>query len=730
MSDFESLIDVGAVPYPPINTSEQRYLYLKCLERDFPVKIVKYGDINEKMMTILFDWCLAVVYNMEMDPIFSLVSHIVWRFLEKEPQLSRTKLQRLGVTAIFIAAKREYDSPYTTKAGEFIEYTAGDVSFSQLVEMEREIAEKLEFCLVFATVDRCIAELTDRYQIKEFSKLAFIEYLKNLSIVMCLFPKYSSFIVAEVCVSVACPGVIKITNIEQFNQCQKELKTLFEEKNPRYDAAKRVFIKRYERELPNELTLISEDDLKNSCCRSLAVEFNCEDRKPERSDRKYKEKQKLGQGTFGTVDSMEVEDSKETYARKKNISEEGIHETVIQEISLMQFLNHPNILRIADPIINLTSDVNSMPISEVDFYMKMMTPFDKLIHGPMTFDQVKKYGRQLLEGVKYLCDRDVMHRDLKPQNLLVDQDGTLKIADFGIATMVKTDQPQKYSYTAFTRWYSPPEVLSEIMYDKKADLWSVGCILAEMASGEMLFPGNDNQEILMMIFREGNPDRVFDLEMNPSTETFEKVILDNPRFLPSKFEMNHHESWPSKDWALFKDLLSKLLAPDPRFRFSAAEALNHEFFSNVSAAEVTEIRQQFEELKIGGPLDAIREEKEEEKEETLQQRLNDINKDLQTHLGFQLNFGDISDDLEGATKAVRVFLGDTGKSKFDKMVIMWEFYRFLQIAMEYLNDPTFKRSIRLKCLEFEKSGLYVGHFIGIEQDKSTTSIEDIKALIK
>lgn len=720
----EFKLDVGAIPPSPLNNSDHRYFYLKCLERDFSVSlddIQNHPDLQVQMFTITFDWCLNILTKYNFPPVISLISYIIWRYLKLSTNFKRERLQLLACGAISIAEKMEDDTVGIT-FNDLRGFTKNEYSLNEIVDMERNIIEKLEFCIVLPTVERCCDELIDRYHITDFSKLAFIDYLKNLSIVWCIFPKYSPFVVAEVAVSMACPDLIKISNIEQFNDCQKELNKLVQDKNTKYNSPSVTFVKKYQKELPGELVLISEDELKDKCCRSLSVDLQCEDRKPIKTQNTYLEEKELGKGSFASVYSVKVGDSNKSYARKRNFpSSSGIAESVLREIAFMQFLNHPNIVSIVDTKI--------LETKQVDFFMNKMTPLDEIIdEEPMTFTQVKNFSRQLLEGVDYLARRDIIHRDLKPQNILIDENGILKITDFGISVMATTDKPSKeFRFRAFTLWYSPPEVLRKIPYDKKADMWSVGCILAEMASGTPLFAQNNSDRLLLMQLNGGDLERL-GTSSKPSTKELEKVILDNPRFFPSKFDIDRDDSWKNKDWALFKDLLCKLLSPDPRFRFSAKDALNHEFFTGVSKAQMVELIQKFEDLGLGQPLEMIVEDEDEVEKETLKDRLDAINRDLKKFIDREIIVdGEISDDSESALRVSMKFMSEFTGTPFERMVIIWQLYRFFEVAMQYLRDDDFGQEMIKRCVQLERNGLFLGHYIGIKQKRETKTIADINS---
>ncbi|EGD76038.1 cmgc/cdk/pctaire protein kinase [Salpingoeca rosetta] len=118
----------------------------------------------------------------------------------------------------------------------------------------------------------------------------------------------------------------------------------------------------------------------------------------------------------------------------------------------------------------------------------------------ISMNNVKLFLFQLLRGLDYCHSRKVLHRDLKPQNLLINQYGELKLADFGLAR-AKSFPIKTYSHEVVTLWYRPPDVLlGSVNYSGNIDMWGVGCIFAEMICGRPLFPGQEDWEQLSIIF--------------------------------------------------------------------------------------------------------------------------------------------------------------------------------------------------------------------------------------
>lgn len=187
----------------------------------------------------------------------------------------------------------------------------------------------------------------------------------------------------------------------------------------------------------------------------------------------------LGEGTYGKVYKAMMVRTGETVALKNmklDSQEEGIPSTAIREIAILKELSHPNVVKLYDVLCKPGKLVLVFEYLENDLkkYMKSM-------NGRLTPGTIKNFAYQLVRGVEFCHSSRIIHRDLKPQNLLIDKDGNVKLADFGLARAfglpVKT-----YTHEVVTLWYRAPEILLGAKeYSTPIDIWSIGCIYAEMA---------------------------------------------------------------------------------------------------------------------------------------------------------------------------------------------------------------------------------------------------------
>jgi len=186
---------------------------------------------------------------------------------------------------------------------------------------------------------------------------------------------------------------------------------------------------------------------------------------------------------------------------------------------------------------------------------------------------VKSFLYQLFRGIAFCHKNHVLHRDLKPQNLLISVGGELKIADFGLARNWSVPV-KKYTHEVVTLWYRPPDVLmGNTHYDTAVDIWGVGCIFAEMASGRPLFCGASDPDQLIKIFKVlGTPA----LKDWPEVGRLPGYRADFPKYKTKKLK----KLLPKLDKNGL-DLLERTLQYDPKKRISAEDALQHAFFDDL-----------------------------------------------------------------------------------------------------------------------------------------------------
>jgi len=196
---------------------------------------------------------------------------------------------------------------------------------------------------------------------------------------------------------------------------------------------------------------------------------------------RYQKMEKIGEGTYGVVYKAKDRVTGEIIALKKirlEAEDEGIPSTAIREISLLKELQHPNIVKLYD-VIHTERKLTLV----FEFLDQDLKKYLDVCDGGLELPILKSFLYQLLTGVAYCHHHRVLHRDLKPPNLLINREGQLKLADFGLARAFGIPV-RSYTHEVVTLWYRAPDVLmGSRRYSTPVDIWSVGCIFAEMANG-------------------------------------------------------------------------------------------------------------------------------------------------------------------------------------------------------------------------------------------------------
>jgi cyclin-dependent kinase 7 len=282
----------------------------------------------------------------------------------------------------------------------------------------------------------------------------------------------------------------------------------------------------------------------------------------------------LGAGTWGVVHQAEQRGTGRIVAIKKIKSErpeEGVNFTAIREIKLLREFKHPNVIELVD--------VFSTPDMAVCLvYECARTDLEKILANKqisISFGDIKAHILFLLNAVAACHERYILHRDLKPDNMLYMEDGTMKLADFGLARMYGTPKT-RLSPQAITLWYKPPELLlGAYEYSSAADMWSVGCIFAELILRRPFLQGM-NSDISQL-------DKIFTVFGTPTD-----VNWPDHKALPLCARGLLWDEVPAIPFdeifvAAPKDaisLLRSLLTLDPNMRFTAQQALDHPYFTN------------------------------------------------------------------------------------------------------------------------------------------------------
>ncbi|KAF4393324.1 hypothetical protein CsatB_024639 [Cannabis sativa] len=294
-------------------------------------------------------------------------------------------------------------------------------------------------------------------------------------------------------------------------------------------------------------------------------------------DTKYVPIKPIGRGAYGVVCSSINRETNEKVAIKKinNVFENRVDALrTLRELKLLRHIRHENVIALKDVM---------MPIHRATFkdvylvYELMDTDLHQIIKSsqPLSSDHCKYFLFQLLRGLKYLHSANILHRDLKPGNLLVNANCDLKICDFGLARTSRGNGQFMTEYVV-TRWYRAPELLLCCdNYGTSIDVWSVGCIFAEILGRKPIFPGTECLNQLKLIINVLGSQRETDIEFidNPKARKFIKS-------LPYSRGTHFSRLYPHAD-PLAIDLLERMLVFDPTKRITVTEALQHPYMSGL-----------------------------------------------------------------------------------------------------------------------------------------------------
>ena len=296
----------------------------------------------------------------------------------------------------------------------------------------------------------------------------------------------------------------------------------------------------------------------------------------------------VGDGAYGKVFKAYYKGPKE-YAEKYGIPEivalkkiktqnekEGFPITALREIIIMKRLRHKNILELLEVVTSKPSQKNKLPNAYLVFeYMEH--DLCSIILSNISYEksQIKFILYQLFLGLQYLHQNNILHRDIKTLNILLNNKGEVKIGDFGLSRIFAESLKRKYTNRVVTLWYRSPELpLGETAYGGEIDIWSLGCVFWEILTGNCLFYGDNEKSVFLRICQIcGNPN-----ETNWVGVTQLPYYKD---FIPQKTYENilekEYKKYSKIDDTTF-DLLKKMLSLNPKERITIEQALKHPYF--------------------------------------------------------------------------------------------------------------------------------------------------------
>merc|ERR1711934_504896 len=291
---------------------------------------------------------------------------------------------------------------------------------------------------------------------------------------------------------------------------------------------------------------------------------------------RYEKLEKIGEGTYGVVYRAKDKESGDIVALKKvrmGNEDEGVPSTALREIALLKEIKHPNTVGLLD-----VESSESKLYLIFEFCDSDLKKYMNNIRGTLSAQLVKELMFQMVMGITYCHMHRLIHRDLKPQNILVDKKGVLKLADFGLARAF-TIPIETLTHEVVTLWYRAPEILlGGKHYSVGVDMWSIGCIFAELVTKQPLFPGDSEIDQLYRIFRVcGTPTEA----IWPGVSKLPDWKPTFPQWAPKDISAidagkgDKNDTVGARLDAHGVDLLTRILTYEPNQRISGKDALQH-----------------------------------------------------------------------------------------------------------------------------------------------------------
>ena len=327
--------------------------------------------------------------------------------------------------------------------------------------------------------------------------------------------------------------------------------------------------------LNNQKRLNTEANLNKNSESSTNINTNKNKDSNNEQNYTYTATQIIGSGSFGVVYQANISETNEIVAIKKVFQDKRYKN---RELQILKELNHPNVIKLRhyfytqgdkpdDLYLNCVMDYIQETLSRVvRFYYKQKTQIPLLL--------LKLYSYQLMKSLAYIHSVGICHRDIKPQNVLVDPNShVLKLCDFGSAKKLVKGEPN-ISYIC-SRYYRAPELIfGATEYTPAIDIWSTGCVIAEIVIGQPIFPRESASDQLVEIIKIlGTPSKQQILEMNPEYNEFKFPIIK--AYPWTKFFKNKNIN---ED---FIDFINKLLCYEPDNRIKPLKSLGHKFFDEL-----------------------------------------------------------------------------------------------------------------------------------------------------
>lgn len=276
---------------------------------------------------------------------------------------------------------------------------------------------------------------------------------------------------------------------------------------------------------------------------------------------------KIGEGTYSEVyeakkilPNILKEQKIALKIYRKFCHDTNNYDTITPEIQMLKSLKHQNIIKLMK-VVESNRNEKILVLEYVEGNLGDLLKYNRENKRSMSKKTIKFVMKQLLLALEYMHGKLILHRDLKPPNILIDRKYRIKITDFGLSCSLENEKD--FDSDVSTMWYKSPELLIESpKYDGSVDIWAIGCIFSEMITGKILFPGRDENNQL---------DKILEIIGRPINGCIHGEIHEDHNKLYEYIDLNHigFNAY---------DLLKKMLVINPKKRITAKEALNHNYF--------------------------------------------------------------------------------------------------------------------------------------------------------
>ncbi|XP_047351903.1 cyclin-dependent kinase-like 4 isoform X1 [Vespa velutina] len=313
-------------------------------------------------------------------------------------------------------------------------------------------------------------------------------------------------------------------------------------------------------------------------------------RAPSKAMERYERLGRLGEGSYGVVFQCKDRHTGKLVAVKKFQQTEDdplIRKIALREIRLLKNLKHPNLVNLLEVFRR------KRKLHLVFEYCEhtLLNEMEKFPYGCPDL-MIKQLTWQILQGIAYCHRLGCVHRDVKPENILITAEGVVKLCDFGFARMLSPGE--NYTEYVATRWYRAPELLvGDTQYGTPVDVWAIGCVFAELIRGEALWPGKSDVDQLYLIRRTVGDLLPRHIAIFQQNEFFAGITLPSPqKLIPFK------DIFPDRPSTLLQiDFLDKCLDKDPNVRWTCEQLLQHGYFENFHFKIPDVELEEFEKLK-------------------------------------------------------------------------------------------------------------------------------------